>query len=414
MEENRAGQKINELPCAARLFLQAVSAGIHGGSLPEQGEKIDEQTLDSVMSLVNMHHLPLAAEQILRANRSDPRFAAVRRELMHGVVYQARAQGELLALLKALHEAGIPVLVVKGALCRQLYPKPELRPSSDEDIFVSPDHCPQAEAVFQSLGFTRDAADQEDDPVHNWTRGALRVELHTRLLETDCLPPESFRDILSDPFEDAVTLDIQGYPVPTLSHHRHFLYLLLHYYKHFLAGGVGIRQICDICLYAGHYEGDIDWPLLWEQVHSMGLELLLWNLRDIGLKYLGFSQPLMPCHISMPEADSFDLLVDTLGAGVFGSSSVERKHSATMTIRAAREGKHRGGVKAAMFPGAKELEGRYPYLKKHPWLLPVAWMARAWGYVREGRGLSKRASQAVQIGQQRLELLEKYCIIRRS
>lgn len=55
-------------------------------------------------------------------------------------------------------------------------------------------------------------------------------------------------------------------------------------------------------------------------------------------------------------------------------------------------------------PSAQALEGRFPYLKKHPYRLPVAWTSRLFKYWKETRSVSgDDAAESVKIGNQRIE-----------
>ena len=70
------------------------------------------------------------------------------------------------------------------------------------------------------------------------------------------------------------------------------------------------------------------------------------------------------------------------------------------------------GFLTAAFPSAKALEGRYPWLKKQPWLLPVAWTSRMAGYLRETRRRPDSSlADALKIGTERVELLKRYDIL---
>ena len=115
----------------------------------------------------------------------------------------------------------------------------------------------------------------------------------------------------------------------------------------------------------------------------------------------------LPERLSLPDCEP--LLLDMLGAGVFGGSSKERKQSSLMTIEAAKTGR-RASALAAAFPSARALRGRYPYLRKCPWLLPVAWGSRAARYL-SGGGAPARAEKSARIGSQRMALLEAYGIL---
>ena len=74
----------------------------------------------------------------------------------------------------------------------------------------------------------------------------------------------------------------------------------------------------------------------------------------------------------------------------------------------------RSGILKSLFPSAGALEKRYPYLKKYPFLLPVAWGARIVHYGSEIRSSrNNTAAGAVKIGTRRVELLKQYGILDR-
>ena len=58
------------------------------------------------------------------------------------------------------------------------------------------------------------------------------------------------------------------------------------------------------------------------------------------------------------------------------------------------------------------LERRYPYLKKRPYLLPVAWMQRIAHYASEKQsGTDNSASGSIKLGKERIELMKRYGIM---
>ena len=67
-----------------------------------------------------------------------------------------------------------------------------------------------------------------------------------------------------------------------------------------------------------------------------------------------------------------------------------------------------------LFPSRKALEGRYPFLRTKPWLLPVAWVRRIAHYAaeRRGAGADNKAAESLRIGSERVELLRRYGIIK--
>ena len=68
---------------------------------------------------------------------------------------------------------------------------------------------------------------------------------------------------------------------------------------------------------------------------------------------------------------------------------------------------------ANRLPPARQLAGRYPYLKEKPYLLPLAWVNRILKYGKETAGGSadNNAAQSIKIGSERVALLKEYGII---
>jgi hypothetical protein len=219
-------------------------------------------------------------------------------------------------------------------------------------------------------------------------------------------------------FADARERAIRDGDVLTLSETDHLFYLLCHAFKHFIHSGFGIRQVCDIVLYANKKGQAVDWKQVYDNCCNIHAEYFAAALFRIGESYLGFD----PVKAGYPDfwqelpAEETDMLMDLLSAGVYGSATKSRVHSSNLTLDAVsadRKGKQRVILKNSLFPSAKSLAGRYPYLEKRPWLLPVAWTGRILSYLKEtGKTCDNSAAQSLQIGKERIELLRKYRVIR--
>ena len=193
----------------------------------------------------------------------------------------------------------------------------------------------------------------------------------------------------------------------TLEPTTHMTYLLLHAFKHFLHSGFGIRQICDMLLFARHYEDQIQWSHVRKVCRQVRAEHFAAAVFAIGVKHLGFA----PVG-GWPEADEIPMLEDILRAGVYGSADETRLHSSRITLDAVsaqkQERRRSGALRSSVFPPAEALEGRYPWLRDHPYLLPAAWGHRIISYLRQP---AAAPAEALRIGTERVELLRKYGII---
>ena len=358
-----------------------------------------------VLPLIFEHAYPLVA-------RLDPALAA-------GAKRQVRLQGgaqtirtaEFLELYRALEEAGATPLVVKGIVCRQLYPRADHRPSGDEDLWIPPEQYPLCHGVMTRLGLVTGETDPDGvyEVPYRRAGSSLYIELHKHLF------PPGFR--VADAefngfFSHArhVIEQIPGGSLRTLHPTDHMTYLLFHAFKHFLHSGFGIRQICDILLFAHRHGGAIDWERVRLSCRAIRAEKFAAALFAIGIRHLGFG-PVGPW--GSLYVDEKPLLQDVLCAGVYGSADLSRQHSSTITLEAVSTRKKApAGILAAAFPTAKHLEGRYPWLKKQPWLLPVAWTSRMADYLRETqRRPDSSLADALKIGTERVELLKRYDIL---
>ena len=236
----------------------------------------------------------------------------------------------------------------------------------------------------------------------------LSIELHTTLFSEESKAYGSYQNFFNDAFEKAQVHDIQGCQIFSLSYSQHMLFLIMHFVKHFLHGGVGFRQLLDIIMYAEAYGEEIDWNAIYEVLEQEHLLKLVENIFTISHQYLGFSfeQIVLPRDFDEDQMDFEDLLADIWDAGVFGKSSQERLHSSTITLSAAEGQK---SFRSTLFPSLKSMQQKYNYLKGAPFLLPIAWCSRILHYFFDKKEGS--AKGAMEIGNRRVRLLQKYGII---
>lgn len=338
------------------------------------------------------------------------------------VAMQVMKTAEFLDVYQRLCKLGVRPLLVKGLICRNLYPLPDYRPSTDEDVFILPEHFELCHKEFMDFGMKLLKEDEDIEEVYEvsyWKDPMLLyIELHKSLFPVESDAYGDFNRFFEGVHEHAIQETIQGVPVFTLNYTEHLFYLICHAFKHFLGSGFGMRQVCDITLFANHYGKEIDWELVLDQCKEIGAETLVATLFRIGEKYLTFN-PEKACY---PESfrelavDEDDLLNDMFEGGVLGNSDLSRIHSSNITLNAVtanKKGKEsKGMVLKTIFPSRKYLVKWYKYLDKYPFLLPVAWVSRIFRYLGETDKRHNDPGKAVQIGTQRVELLRKYGVLR--
>ena len=390
-------------------FLHIAKAAISGGDLP--AEKVD---WPAVFALAGQQKLlPIlfeAARATPAAGENAVLFAVTKQQVIGQVLNQTVRSAEFADLYRKLRSAGLHPIVVKGQLCSRLYPQTDHRISADDDLLIPDGEFMACHEQLLTNGLTTDTPADElasADEVSYTKKGSLLyIELHRHLFDSS----EDAHDDLNHFFTDINPVETDGFLA--MPPHEHLLYLILHAYKHFVRSGIGLRQFCDIGLWARAYHVEIDWQRLHEQCESVHAATFAAAAFCIARDYLGIEFDL-----PAPWDGSIDvepLLHDTLCGGVYGSNDLTRLHSSTVTLNAVKASRtgEKSSVLSTVFPKREYLERRYPYLKKRPYLLPVAWMQRIAHYASEKQsGTDNSASGSIKLGKERIELMKRYGIM---
>lgn len=335
---------------------------------------------------------------------------AVKKAVHSAVVGQIIKTEAFLRIYNRLSDNGIKALVVKGIICREMYKNPDARISADEDIYAKEEDIRKIHDLFLSEGLRPKENNIENKAVITYVdyKSGLHIELHRQLFEEDNGAYGKFNELFEEAFENAICTQIHETKLCTMRETEHMLYLILHSFKHFLHCGFGIRQVCDIVMFASKYKEKIDWQLTFHALEEFHADVFAANLFDIGEKWLGVNKPDFLTEKYKQDTDSDELLEDILMGGVYGSSSEDRLHSSSITLHMAADEKHAGIFRTA-FPNAKAMKRKYEYLNRYPYLLPVAWTHRIFKYAGNR---NSSARQSVNIAKHRVELMKKYKVIK--
>ena len=391
-------------------FLHIARAAVSGGELPT--EAVD---WPAIFTLANQQKLlPILFEAVRKtpaAEENAAMFAAIRQQVIGQVLNQAVRSAEFAQLYCKLRSAGLHPIVVKGQLFSGLYPLKNHRISADDDLYIPDAEFGACHEQLLANGLTTNTPADElptaDEVSYTKKDSPLYIELHRHLFDS----AEDAHDELNHFFADINPVEIDGFL--TMPPHEHLLYLILHAYKHFVRSGIGLRQFCDIGLWAREYRNEIDWQRLHDQcagVHAATFAAAAFRIAKdcLGIEF----------DLPAPWDDSIDvepLLHDTLSGGVYGSNDYTRLHSSTVTLNAVKANRsgEKSSILSTVFPKREYLERRYPYLKKHPYLLPVAWIQRIAHYAGEKQNSAdgNSASGSIKLAKERIALMKRYDIM---
>ena len=434
MTGSRRTETIRKLREADIRLLEAFSAALRGKA-PDWQEMPERKTWTELYRAAEEHKIfPLVMESVSRGS-----FFASRDETRHDYAYYLkRAETEILAqaassaafllLYEYLLEKGLKPLVIKGIICRSLYPEPEHRASCDEDLLIDPSEVHVYHQALTEYGL--EVADPEkdiekaDEITYTSREKQLYIELHKTPFPSGSSLFGGWNRYITRPDREPFSVKVYGSLFYTLNPASHLLYLILHAFKHFLYGGFGIRMIADIFLFSKEYKDRIAWERVEHALSGVHAQDFTKAVYKIAYRYLW---PDLPEGSFFPGwgfagVDEMPLLSDIMESGVYGSSSYSRRHSSNMTLYAVQKPKAArklttGALLHAVFLPRKSLEKKYPYLKKNPFLLPAAWTQRVFRYISKTLKKQRKnknaegVTESLQLGKERIRLLQYYNII---
>lgn len=298
------------------------------------------------------------------------------------------------SIYQELLKENIAPVVLKGEILRQLYPQPESRTSLDEDLLIKEKEYPELKKQLMLLGF-EEVNEGEDDK--HWVNRKYSVyfEIHFTPFTKD----ESYRkwnEVLRG-YSERTVENKNG--IVSLSREDNLIFLILHAAKHFIYSGVGIKQILDIALFMREYQNDMDFAYIRSALKKTKTLSFAEALTAFIRKYLYRN---VYC-FGRKTVDA-DFAADVFGGGSLGKGDEGRVHAANVTISAF---KGQSSIKKILFPPKERLKRNYPFCRKNPLLLPLAWLMRLISYL----GKSKKKS-ALRTGSRRLKMLKKYGLIK--
>lgn len=318
--------------------------------------------------------------------------------------HQIQRQNGLNELYEAFEKQQIGYCILKGESLSHVYHQPSSRISSDTDIYIRREDEKNVTDILKKL-------DYQILPLqpncHHWIAEHAvvgRVEIHLRLynefveeiwFNSKALLQESYRKVKTS----------EGTWIPTLGITDQLIFITLHFIKHSIGLGIGIRQLMDILLYMKHYKEVIDWERYDLLLEDLKYKKFVHQLIGIGICYFGINaDDLPPCNYDVKIMNN--ILLDMQRGGIFGKN--EQGRAAIFTYytkarlkrvserqRATYMRRFRLSQLRLLIPARVHLEDKFPYLTAHPYLYSIALLHRIMQLlVKIGNG-EKRVTQYV-------------------
>ena len=339
----------------------------------------------------------------------------------------------IVQLLEAMEAVGIHAVLLKGYAVADCYAVPESRTSSDADIWVAPEDEERACEFMKQHGFSVEPRWKNGHHAvcHHPRFGCveLHIILYDEIVEDVWFGKMDGSEFVAEPHQQIQSDDGKYF---TLGYTDHFIFLALHMVKHFIISGLTIQMMLDVALYFKKHKAKIDIERFWNTINSLHYDSLLNSILWAMVKYCGFTKDDLPgiCQDMPGQVD--EILNDLEDGGWMGYANKEAREVGWHEYNRQMMLKNKSDFQyliymikwkwpqyvSALFPNRKTLAQRYPYVQKHIWLIPVAWLHRLFfrgiGLVRRGVLTNQMVMDETQINesaQKRVELFRKLNMI---
>ncbi len=303
-------------------------------------------------------------------------------------------------LSQKLRESGIDHLIFKGIVVKEYYPVSELRTFGDIDFVICKEDRERCHLLMEELGYQTIL---DNDAVYTYRKECEIYEVHTAIMVDSFTERADSVEYFKGFWKHAV---LKEEHVWMLSPEFHFVYLVSHIAKHLCESGAGIRMYLDLALYIKCLGESMDWDIVLQELEKLKFTQFLY-LVLYGLQH--WFGTILPIPVPILEEALFQEFCDfTMESGVFGfegRSGIEQRVRQQKGLRAKV-------LIRDFFPSIKALTNRYRYLRKYPWLLPIAWIDRLF---RNLRKIGQKAEETKEIITMKKEEIQKnenfYCRI---
>lgn len=362
-----------------RLIAQLLKAAVTGQpqTLPEG------YSLEEALPVIKKQGLAtLAYEGAIRCGVSsqEPVMQELFRRYYAMLLQSERQMRQVNQIYKAFEENGVDYLPFKGCVMKNLYPKPELRVMGDADILIRFAQYPQIRTIMEELGFSMEC---ESDCEQIWKKPELYLELHK------CLVQPSHRDYYAyfgDGWGRAVHKDGFRYdftPEDT------YVYLFMHYAKHYRSGGIGCRHVLDIWMFRQAN------PSLNTDYINRELEVL--HLKEFHQNTLLLLEHWFGTGEESPVVEFMTRRI--FSGGAYGNA---RDYHIFVELSRAKDSDHAqnsrlGYYRRLFFPSLTQMQKKYSILKKYPCFLPVGWAIRGGAVLFGNREKLTKANEVAKV-----------------
>ena len=333
----------------------------------------------AILSFAKRHSLDAIVTSALSKIGLAPEEAVARRNIaIRKIMLLDAERGEI---LRALDEKQIKYMVLKGVIIKELYPSIGDRQMADNDILFDGRYRKDVRDIMLSRGYSIDSYDMGDnhdvylkEPVYNF-------EMHTHLFNS------YHHSVFYNYFESAFDRAIANGAAHYMTDEDYYVYIKAHEYKHYSAGGTGIRSLVDTFVYLNAKKGLLNEGYIEAELKKLGISDYENETRKLAQKIFSFdfATANMRSYKSGAYSDALErderaMLDNFFIAGSYGTTeqSVEKQLD--------EMDKNGGGAKikyifSRIFPPMEYYKANYPRVYRYKILIPFFIIGRVFAII---------------------------------
>lgn len=299
---------------------------MYGTSLPESDlpENIDWEAIISLAQKQAVYGIIIDSVQFLpeRLHPSSS-IAAQMNKFALGLIQANLILDKTVArLVTFLKQHGINGVLLKGQGVARFYRMPQMRQNGDIDFYVGKKIYKKAVTLCnENLIEDKNTCSETEQHFDFWMCG-VPIELH-RLASRIYTPVKNkrFQDWVVEELEHSPnrrTVTIGNADVTLPSFDFDAIFIFYHAWRHFIMGGVGLRQLCDWTMIFHTHSDDIDQERLKENIYRFGMTEGWKLFACIAVRYLGVPEDKIPLFDPSYYKKSERIFEEIMAGGNFG------------------------------------------------------------------------------------------------
>lgn len=256
---------------------------------------------------------------------------------------------EAARVLAEFRKHNIYAVPLKGLVLKKIYPTSDMRQMGDIDIYIDKKRYKDIELLMTRMGYV---SKNETEYEFVWSKNDVVVELHSYLFDPKSEDAEEYTNACAE--------DLYIKRAAEMSCENMYIYLFLHFVKHYKKRGAGIRFIIDLYIYKKKF-GDMD------------MEYVIHKLKELDLYdfYRNIETVIEVWFCGRMSDEKVDFITKKLFEGtVYG----EDKNGYVANYNSEKNSKKFPRLRIMgrmIFPNFKTMKSKYKILEKCPVLFPA-------------------------------------------